>query len=59
MLLCTHQQEGKHLSGVTRGLSVHGNQAEPLTNHHGSQGLTVLVYRGGVGKFNVPEGQRE
>lgn len=40
MLLCAHQQEGQHLSTLTGGLSVHGNQAEPVSDHHRSFGLT-------------------
>lgn len=40
MLLCAHQQEGQHLSALTRGSN--GHQEEPVSDHQGSRGLAKL-----------------
>lgn len=47
MLLCAHQQEGQHLSALTRGfllVKVRGTQAEPVPDYKGSQGLVKLSW---------------
>lgn len=61
MLLCTHQQEGQHLSLLARGVSqcmVTKQSLYPI--HQASRGLTKLSWylEGRIGKFVDAEGQR-
>lgn len=50
MLLCAHQQEGRHLS--TLKLGSNGNQGELVYDHQGSYGLASLLLLRNKGTYS-------